>query len=160
MVPIAPRRPVRAAGLLLLIAACGLPEEPITTLEDPRYEALPNLRRASLELQERIRREQEHVDALELELLAKRSEEASLHDRYLAAEADYALRSADLTGVLQDLRDVEQELADTRAALQAARTELAGLQAELGAVQAEVGATRAAAPDAPASGGAEAADDG
>jgi septal ring factor EnvC (AmiA/AmiB activator) len=124
-------------GLLALASACGVPRTGATTVDRSDYATLPNLKRAEEALQDRIAREQEHVEALNQRVATLRADEDRLHGQAMLAEADYQLRQGDLDGVRADLDRVRAELSQAQADLAQAQTDLTAAHQELGRLQAE-----------------------
>lgn len=71
---------------------------------------ITNLTRASQALLERIQREREHVQSLQVQLLELRGQEEILHGEYLQAEKDYQFLLADLEEVRAEKKAVEEQL--------------------------------------------------
>ena len=135
-----------AAGLLLLglsaACACGVPRPGAPRVDPSDYATLPNLKRAEEALQDRITREQEHVEALNQRLAMLRNDEERLHAQTMEAEADYQLRQGDLDGVRADLARAQAELTQVQGDLEAARLELGRVQAETRAILEETAQLR------------------
>lgn len=136
-----------AAALLALLAlsaasACGVPRPDARRVDPSDYATLPNLKRAEEALQDRITREQEHVEALNQRLAMLRNDEERLHAQTMEAEADYQLRQGDLDGVRADLARAQAELTQVQGDLEAARLELGRVQAETRAILEETAQLR------------------
>jgi chromosome segregation ATPase len=105
---------------------------------------LPSLRRASVALQDRIRRERAHVDEYKRQLAGLGSDEKRLYASITGAEETVQRLQDDLDGVLLDLDLIEEEIDLTREDRARAAGELERLQRELAVSEQELGAVRAA----------------
>jgi len=128
----------RTLGLLLLLAACGVPRAQIKPVDVTAFPTEQNLLRAREALQDRIAEEMEHVEALKAQLVTLRDEEERLYATFLKAESDYQLREKDLAGVEQDLAATQQALAATQAKLAEVQAQLVASQGKLGELVAYV----------------------
>lgn len=121
----------RLACLLLLLAACNVPRAEPRPVDPAAFPTEENLLRAEQALRDRLVEEQEHVDALKLQLAGLKGDEQALYATFLKAEHDYQLREKDRAGVEQDLAATEKVLAETQQKLQDAQGKLAVAQAQL-----------------------------
>lgn len=122
--------------LLALAAACGVArptEEPL-----PGPAALPNLRRASEALQNRIQREKEHVESFNRQLVELKLAEERTSLALQDAEANYQRLQDDFDFAREDVEQAGAELDALRADLEARRAERDALAAELAGVQADL----------------------
>jgi hypothetical protein len=132
--------------LALAAFSCGVTRAPIDTRSDPA--ALPNLRRASQALQERIAREKEHVTALNQQLAELRASEARVYAEVFEAETSYQRLRADADDVLVDVSAVESELKDSRRILESRRMEHQVVISELASLEADLDLQRQAGLEA------------
>jgi chromosome segregation ATPase len=105
---------------------------------------LPSLRRASVALQDRIRRERAHVDEYNRQLAELGADEKRLYASITSTEETVQRLQGDLDGVLVDLDLIEEELDLTREGRARSAGELERLQRELGVSKQELVAVRAA----------------
>jgi hypothetical protein len=129
-----------AFAVVLLLAACNAKRVPGERLQGPAD--LPNLRRASDALKQRVAREKEHVDALQDELVSLRAGETRLYADVLEAEDDYQRLRSDADGSFADLRAVERELAELAVQLELGRAELGTAQDEMNRLDAQLATAR------------------
>jgi hypothetical protein len=144
-----PRLPGLRASLLLVPVAvlalatpgCNAPRAP----QDRRLEptALPNLRRASLALEEQVARELEHVESLQAQLDELKAGEERLYADVLEAEETYQRLQGDADGARNDVDFVEADLADVRTRLANRRSERDAARAELKALEGQLREARA-----------------
>jgi len=144
------QRQLLALGVSLCLAfagaACGVTRAPIDSRSDPA--ALPNLRRASQALQERIVREKEHVTGLNQQLAELRASEARVYSEVFEAEAAYQRLRADADDVQVDVSAVRGELEDLRRTLESGLMERKVVGLELAALEADLVAQRQAGLEA------------
>lgn len=129
-----------------LVTGCGVTRAPIDTRSDPA--ALPNLKRASEALQERIVREKEHVTGLNRQLTELLASEARVYAEVFEAEGTYQQLRADADDVQADVAAVEAELEELRRKLETRRVEREAARLELASLEAELEAEREAGMEA------------
>ncbi len=131
------------SACLVAVAGCGVPPSAPSRAPVDDLAAVPNLRRASSALQTQIQRAQDNVSGLRRKLSGARIQEEAAYDDFVEAELDYAIRAADLEGVLLDLDDLSLELEGIKGDVAAADAEIVGLKARRDQQRAEIAALRA-----------------